>query len=89
MSSLSELVDRDVLEKILKRTISFLLQSRYISPSLRAYARTLTELYEKIFGEPIIHPHIVRSPCPSRWLENGAEVFLVLSSYVLCRSVAH
>ncbi|KAH1323326.1 hypothetical protein KXX47_000814 [Aspergillus fumigatus] len=52
MSSLSELVDRNVLEKLLKRTIKFLLQSRYISPSLRADARILTEIYEKIFGEP-------------------------------------
>jgi hypothetical protein len=52
MSCLSELVDRNVLEKLLKRTIKFLLQSRYISPSLRADARILTEIYEKIFGEP-------------------------------------
>jgi hypothetical protein len=52
MSCLSELVDRDVLEKLLKRTIKFLLQSRYISPSLRADARILAEIYEKIFGEP-------------------------------------
>jgi hypothetical protein len=52
MSSLSELVDRNVLEKLLKRTIRFLLQSRHISPSLRADARILTEIYEKIFGEP-------------------------------------
>ncbi|KAL4889784.1 hypothetical protein BDV59DRAFT_204975 [Aspergillus ambiguus] len=52
MSSLSELVDRNDLERLLKRTINFLLQSRYISPSLRADARILTEIYEKIFGEP-------------------------------------
>jgi hypothetical protein len=52
MSCLSELVDRNVLEKLLKRTIKFLLQSRYISPSLRADARILAEIYEKIFGEP-------------------------------------
>ncbi|KAF4236882.1 hypothetical protein CNMCM8980_002701 [Aspergillus fumigatiaffinis] len=52
MSCLSELVDRDVLEKLLKRTIKFLLQSRYISPSLRADAQILAEIYEKIFGEP-------------------------------------
>jgi hypothetical protein len=52
MSYLSELVNRDVLEKLLKRTIKFLLQSRYISPSLRADARILSEIYEKIFGEP-------------------------------------
>ncbi|KAB8253919.1 C6 finger domain protein [Aspergillus pseudonomiae] len=52
MSSLSELVDRNELEKLLKRTIDFLLQSRYISPSLRADARILTEIYVKIFGNP-------------------------------------
>ncbi|KAB8213554.1 hypothetical protein BDV33DRAFT_210092 [Aspergillus novoparasiticus] len=52
MSSLSELVDRNELERLLKRTINFLLQSRYISPSLRADARILTEIYEKIFGNP-------------------------------------
>ncbi|KAE8397232.1 hypothetical protein BDV37DRAFT_292333 [Aspergillus pseudonomiae] len=49
---LSELVDRNELEKLLKRTIDFLLQSRYISPSLRADARILTEIYVKIFGNP-------------------------------------
>ncbi|KAF4207298.1 hypothetical protein CNMCM8927_003572 [Aspergillus lentulus] len=52
VSYLSELVNRDVLEKLLKRTIKFLLQSRYISPTLRADARILSEIYEKIFGEP-------------------------------------
>ncbi|PIG81835.1 hypothetical protein AARAC_011562 [Aspergillus arachidicola] len=52
MSSLSELVDRTKLEELLRRTIKFLLQSRNISPSLRADARILTEIYEKIFGEP-------------------------------------
>ncbi|KAF9883267.1 hypothetical protein FE257_003787, partial [Aspergillus nanangensis] len=52
MSNLSELVDRNDLERLLKRTINFLLKSRYISPSLRADARILTEIYEKIFGEP-------------------------------------
>ncbi|KAB8212820.1 hypothetical protein BDV33DRAFT_210814 [Aspergillus novoparasiticus] len=50
MSNISELVDRDELERLLKRTINFLLQSRYISPTLRADARILTEIYEKIFG---------------------------------------
>lgn len=52
MSSLSELVDRNDLERLLKRTIRFLLQSREISPSLRADAKILSEIYEKIFGEP-------------------------------------
>jgi hypothetical protein len=52
MSSLSELVDGTELERLLQRTIKFLLQSRNISPSLRADARILTEIYEKIFGKP-------------------------------------
>ncbi|KAI9927385.1 hypothetical protein MW887_002997 [Aspergillus wentii] len=52
MSNLSELVDRTVLERLLKRTIYFLLRSQYISPSLRADAKILTEIYEKIFQEP-------------------------------------
>ena len=52
MSNISELVDRDELERLLKRTINFLLRSRYISPTLRADARILTEIYEKIFGDP-------------------------------------
>ena len=34
MSNLSELVDRNILERLLKRTILFLLQSQNISPSL-------------------------------------------------------
>ncbi|RAL15067.1 putative C6 finger domain protein [Aspergillus homomorphus CBS 101889] len=53
MSSLSELVDRNDLERLMKRTINFLLQSREISPSLRADAKILSEIYEKIFGESI------------------------------------
>ena len=52
MSSLSGLVDRSKLEELLRRTIKFLLQSHNISPSLRADARILTEVYEKIFGTP-------------------------------------
>ncbi|KAJ9319696.1 transcriptional regulator family: Fungal Specific TF [Paecilomyces variotii] len=51
ISSLSELVDRHVLQRLLKRTIDFLLQSRNISPSLRADAEILTEIYNKLFGE--------------------------------------
>ncbi|KAF7590269.1 hypothetical protein BBP40_003107 [Aspergillus hancockii] len=50
MSSLSELVDRNELERLLKRTINFLLQSRHISPTLRADARILTEIHTRIFG---------------------------------------
>ncbi|PWY70420.1 C6 finger domain protein [Aspergillus heteromorphus CBS 117.55] len=53
MSSLSELVDRAELDQLFKRTTRFLLQSAEISPSLRADARILSEIYEKIFGEPI------------------------------------
>ncbi|KAJ5988543.1 hypothetical protein N7481_003753 [Penicillium waksmanii] len=49
MSTLSELVDRDELKTLLKRTIRFLLRSEHISPTLRADARILTEIYKKIF----------------------------------------
>ncbi|KAJ5234572.1 uncharacterized protein N7469_003740 [Penicillium citrinum] len=49
MSSLSELVDRDELKTLLKRTIRFLLRSEHVSPTLRADARILTEIYQKIF----------------------------------------
>jgi hypothetical protein len=50
MSSLSELVERSTLERLLKRTIRFLLRSENISPTLRADAKILTEIYKKIFG---------------------------------------
>ncbi|KAJ5084234.1 hypothetical protein NUU61_008813 [Penicillium alfredii] len=50
MSSLTELVDKNTLERLLKRTIRFLLRSENISPTLRADARILTEIYQKIFG---------------------------------------
>ncbi|CAG7952149.1 unnamed protein product [Penicillium salamii] len=49
MSGLSEMVDPKILERLLKRTIAFLAQSEHISPTLRADARILTEIYEKIF----------------------------------------
>lgn len=52
MSSLSDLVDRSTLERLLKRTIRFLLRSENISPALRADARILAEIYMKIFGTP-------------------------------------
>ncbi|KAE8377777.1 hypothetical protein BDV26DRAFT_292885 [Aspergillus bertholletiae] len=52
MSSLSGLVDGAELERLLQRTIKFLLQSHNISPSLRADARILAEVYEKIFRKP-------------------------------------
>lgn len=48
-SYLSELVEKEVLERLLKRTIKFLLQNENISPTLRADARILTEIYQKIF----------------------------------------
>jgi hypothetical protein len=51
-SSLSELVERSVLQHLLKRTIRFLLRSQNISPTLRADARILTEIYTKIFHRP-------------------------------------
>lgn len=50
-SFLGELVDRSTLERLLKRTIRFLLRSENISPTLRADARILTEIYEKIFEQ--------------------------------------
>ncbi|KAJ5591682.1 uncharacterized protein N7459_002051 [Penicillium hispanicum] len=50
MSSLSELVERNTLERLLRRTIKFLLNSENISPTLRADARILEEIYIKIFG---------------------------------------
>ncbi|EHA18725.1 hypothetical protein ASPNIDRAFT_119094 [Aspergillus niger ATCC 1015] len=51
MSSLSELVDRNGLDRLLKRTIRFL-QSCGRSPTLRTDAEILSEVYVKIFGEP-------------------------------------
>ena len=51
MSSLSDLVERDTLERLLKRTIKFLLKSENISPTLRADAKILEQIYEKIFGQ--------------------------------------
>ncbi|KAJ5087998.1 hypothetical protein N7456_011614 [Penicillium angulare] len=50
MSELNELVERPVLEALLRRTIRFLLHSKNISPTLRADARILTEIYEQVFG---------------------------------------
>ena len=55
MSSLSELVERSVLERLLKRTIRFLLRSKNISPTLCTDAKILTEIYRKIFGhDPVL-----------------------------------
>ena len=49
MSSLSKLVAEHDLERILKRTIGFIVQNGNISPTIRADARMLTEIYQKIF----------------------------------------
>ncbi|KAJ6117937.1 hypothetical protein N7523_005688 [Penicillium sp. IBT 18751x] len=50
MSSLSELVERPTLERLLKRTICFLLRNENISPTLRADAKILMKIYKRIFG---------------------------------------
>lgn len=52
-SSLSELVKRSTLERLLKRTIRFLLRSQNISPTLRADAHILSDIYTKIFNHPL------------------------------------
>jgi hypothetical protein len=58
MSSLSELVDKNDLERLLRRTIGFLNQSENISPTLHADACILTEIYQKIFRRaPEINNH--------------------------------
>lgn len=52
MSSLNELVEPEQLDRLLVRTIGFLIQSENISPTLRADARILTEIYTMIFHHP-------------------------------------
>ena len=52
MSHLTDLVDRNELERLLRRTIAFLLRNRNISPTLRADAKILAEIYEIIFKRP-------------------------------------
>ncbi|KAL3437192.1 hypothetical protein BDV09DRAFT_23551 [Aspergillus tetrazonus] len=54
LSHLQELVDRNDLERLLRRTIAFLLRNRNISPTLRVDAKILTDIYEKIFEAPPI-----------------------------------
>jgi hypothetical protein len=49
MSSLRELIDGELLERLLRRTIGFLVQCENISPTLRADARILSEVYQNIF----------------------------------------
>jgi hypothetical protein len=51
MSGLRQLVERDELERLLKRTIRFLAQSKDISPTLRADAQILSGIYHKIFKQ--------------------------------------
>jgi hypothetical protein len=65
-SSLSDLVDASLLERLLRRTIYFLLRSQHISPTLRADARILTEIYEKIF-EKTFQPNAAVDPLPEAW----------------------
>ena len=53
-SELSELVDGARFKRLLQRTIKFLLRNENISPTLRADARILTEIYEHSFPtEPL------------------------------------
>lgn len=49
ISPFSELVARDELEKLLRRTIHFLEKSRAISPTLREDAWILRKCYAKIY----------------------------------------
>lgn len=49
-SGLQDLVDREVIKSLLKQTIRLLVQWENISPTLRADAKILTEVYVKIFG---------------------------------------
>ena len=49
MSSLSDLVDHNILKRLLQRTIRFL--GQHASPSLQVDASILTQVYEKIFPE--------------------------------------
>ncbi|KAJ5542974.1 hypothetical protein N7461_008977 [Penicillium sp. DV-2018c] len=62
MSPLRELVDEELLERLLRRTINFLLQCENVSPTLRADARILTEIYDKIFGRL---PELTGYPLPT------------------------
>ncbi|KAJ6171532.1 hypothetical protein N7470_000599 [Penicillium chermesinum] len=52
-SGLQELIEGSKLKYLLRRTIKFLLRNENISPTLRADAKILTEIFEDIFpGEP-------------------------------------
>ncbi|KAJ5552752.1 hypothetical protein N7494_002130 [Penicillium frequentans] len=59
-------VSKDLLGPLLRRTINFLLRSQHISPTLRADARILTEIYEKIFEETF-KPNVPVNPPPKTW----------------------
>ncbi|PGH15145.1 hypothetical protein AJ80_05657 [Polytolypa hystricis UAMH7299] len=52
MSPLSRYMDRDQLRVLFDRTITFLLQSKNISPTLRRDAEILTLVEQKIFESP-------------------------------------
>ncbi|KAJ5472063.1 hypothetical protein N7539_008632 [Penicillium diatomitis] len=49
LAGLSDLVDRDTLERLLIRTIKFLRRSQIASPTIRANARMLIEVFTRIF----------------------------------------
>ena len=51
-SNLKSLVDGEKLRKLLDRTINFLMQSRYISPTLRKDAEILTVIRRELFDQP-------------------------------------
>lgn len=50
-SELKELIEGHVLMRLLRRTIKFLLRNEHISPTLRADAKILTEIYEETFPD--------------------------------------
>lgn len=50
-SELSSLVDGNKLRRLLDRTIKFLMQSRYISPTLRKDAEILTVISRELFDQ--------------------------------------
>ncbi|KAJ6171527.1 hypothetical protein N7470_000594 [Penicillium chermesinum] len=53
-SGLGELVEGPKLKRLLRRTIKFLIRNAHISPTLRADAKILTEIYKTTFpDEPL------------------------------------
>ena len=78
MSSLSKLVAEHDLERILKRTIGFLVQNGNISPTIRADARMLTEIYQKIFHRaPDLNNYTLRMN--HQWISVQNPTFLPFS----------